>query len=382
MTKFKDIIKNLDKPLFFLTLVLFVLGLVMVFSASSVTSYMNGGSPYAYFFRQGLFLIISFIFCIIMVKFNTKLYGIVSNLLLVAFVAILILLLIYGSATNYAISWIPIGPFTLQPSEFIKIIMIVFMARFYEVHEKRLNNFFIAIIPLIIGVVITFLIMLQPDLGTAIIFAALTGLMFFSSPVSKTIKLKVVGLFAGMTIIIVAVLIMSGGSILQARQLARFNFTRPCDRLLDTGNQVCNGYIAINNGGLTGIGLGNSTQKYLYLPYPYTDFIFAVIVEELGLVVGILIIIAYLYLLYRILKIGRESYTNRGALLCYGVAVYIFLHISINLMGLFGLMPMTGVPLPFMSYGGSFTLCLMASLAIVQRVNIENKLRDKKVKKV
>ncbi len=382
MTKFKDIIKNLDKPLFFLTLVLFVLGLVMVFSASSVTSYMNGGSPYAYFFRQGLFLIISFIFCIIMVKFNTKLYGIVSNLLLVAFVAILILLLIYGSATNYAISWIPIGPFTLQPSEFIKIIMIVFMARFYEVHEKRLNNFFIAIIPLIIGVVITFLIMLQPDLGTAIIFAALTGLMFFSSPVSKTIKLKVVGLFAGMAVIIVAVLIMSGGSILQDRQLARFNFTRPCDRLLDTGNQVCNGYIAINNGGLTGIGLGNSTQKYLYLPYPYTDFIFAVIVEELGLVVGILIIIAYLYLLYRILKIGRESYTNRGALLCYGVAVYIFLHISINLMGLFGLMPMTGVPLPFMSYGGSFTLCLMASLAIVQRVNIENKLRDKKVKKV
>ena len=78
----------------------------------------------------------------------------------------------------------------------------------------------------------------------------------------------------------------------------RFNFTRPCDRLLDTGNQVCNGYIAINNGGLTGIGLGNSTQKYLYLPYPYTDFIFAVIVEELGLVVGILIIIAYLYAVF------------------------------------------------------------------------------------
>ena len=378
MTKFKDIIKNLDKPLFFLTLVLFILGLVMVFSASNVTSYMNGGSPYAYFFRQGLFLIVSFIFCIFVVKFNTKLYGIVSNLLLVVFVAILILLLIYGSATNYAISWIPIGPFTLQPSEFIKVIMIVFMARFYEIHEKRLNNFFIAIIPLIIGVIITFLIMLQPDLGTAIIFAVLTGLMFFSSPVSKTIKLKVIALFAGMVLVVLAVLIMSGGSILQARQLERFNFTRPCDRLLDTGNQVCNGYIAINNGGLTGIGLGNSTQKYLYLPYPYTDFIFAVIVEELGLVVGIAIILAYLYLLYKILKIGRESYTNRGALLCYGVAVYIFLHISINLMGLFGLMPMTGVPLPFMSYGGSFTLCLMVSLAIVQRVNIENKLRDKK----
>ena len=378
MTKFKDIIKNIDKPLFILTLILFVLGLVMIFSASNVTSYMNGGSPYAYFFRQGLFLIISFIFCIIMVKFNTKFYGMMSNILLIAFVAVLILLLIYGKATNYAVSWIPIGPFTLQPSEFIKVIMIVFMARFYEVHEKRLNNFFIALIPLIIGVVITFLIMLQPDLGTAIIFAALTGIVFFSSPVSKVIKLKVIALFFGMCLVIGAVLIMSGGSFLQARQLERFNFTRPCDRLLDTGNQVCNGYIAINNGGLTGIGLGNSTQKYLYLPYPYTDFIFAVIVEELGLVIGIGIILAYMYLLYRILKIGRESYTNRGALLCYGVAVYIFLHVIVNLMGLFGLMPMTGVPLPFMSYGGSFTLCLMVSLAIVQRVNIENRIRSKK----
>ena len=378
MTKFKDIIKNIDKPLFILTLILFVLGLVMIFSASNVTSYMNGGSPYAYFLRQGLFLIVSFIFCIIMVKFNTKFYGMMSNILLVFFVAVLILLLIYGKATNYAVSWIPIGPFTLQPSEFIKIIMIVFMARFYEVHEKRLNNFFIAIIPLIVGVIITFLIMLQPDLGTAIIFAALTGIIFFSSPVSKSIKLKVLALFIGMCLVVGAVLVMTGGSILQARQLERFNFTRPCDRLLDTGNQVCNGYIAINNGGLTGIGLGNSTQKYLYLPYPYTDFIFAVIVEELGLVTGIAIIFVYLYLLYRILKIGRESYTNRGALLCYGVAVYIFLHVIVNLMGLFGLMPMTGVPLPFMSYGGSFTLCLMVSLAMVQRVNIENRLRDEK----
>ena len=378
MTKFKDIIKNIDKPLFILTLILFVLGLIMIFSASNVTSYMNGGSPYAYFFRQGLFLIVSFIFCIFMVKFNTKFYGMMSNILLIAFVAVLILLLIYGKATNYAVSWIPIGPFTLQPSEFIKIIMIVFMARFYEVHEKRLNNFFIALIPLIIGVVITFLIMLQPDLGTAIIFAALTGIVFFSSPVSKVIKLKVIALFFGMCLVIGAVLIMSGGSFLLVRQLERFNFTRPCDRLLDTGNQVCNGYIAINNGGLTGIGLGNSTQKYLYLPYPYTDFIFAVIVEELGLVVGIGIILAYMYLLYRILKIGRESYTNRGALLCYGVTVYIFLHVIVNLMGLFGLMPMTGVPLPFMSYGGSFTLCLMVSLAIVQRVNIENRIRSKK----
>ena len=378
MTKFKDIIKNLDKPLFLISLILFVLGLIMVFSASNVTSYMNGGSPYAYFIRQGLFLLVSFILCIFIIKFNTKFYGIISNLLLIILVAILVLLLIYGSATNNAVSWIYFGPFGFQPSEFIKIVMIVFMARFYEVHEKRLNNWVVAIIPLLIGIIITFLIMIQPDLGTAIIFALLTGIIFLSSPVAKRIKANIILLLVGMVIVGVLAIIMTGGSFLQERQIERFNFTRPCDRLLDTGNQVCNGYIAINNGGLTGIGLGNSTQKYLYLPEPYTDFIYAVIIEELGLIVGIIIILAYIYLLYRILKIGRESYTNRGALICYGVAVYIFLHIAVNLMGLFGLMPMTGVPLPFMSYGGSFTLCLMVALTLVQRVNIETKLRDKK----
>ncbi len=378
MTKFKDIVKNLDKPLFLISLILFVLGLIMIFSASNVTSYMNGGSPYEYFIRQGLFLLVSFILCIFIIKFNTKFYGIISNLLLIAIVLVMILLLAYGSATNNAVSWFYVGSFGIQPSEFIKIVMIVFMARFYEVHEKRLNNWIIAVIPLLIGIIITFLIMIQPDLGTAIIFALLTGIIFLSSPVTKRIKANIILLLVGMVIVGVLAIIMTGGSILQERQIERFNFTRPCDRLLDTGNQVCNGYIAINNGGLTGIGLGNSTQKYLYLPEPYTDFIYAVIIEELGLIVGIIIILAYIYLLYRILKIGRESYTNRGALICYGVAVYIFLHIAVNLMGLFGLMPMTGVPLPFMSYGGSFTLCLMVALTLVQRVNIETKLRDKK----
>ena len=378
MTKFKDIVKNLDKPLFLISLILFVLGLIMIFSASNVTSYMNGGSPYEYFIRQGLFLLVSFILCIFIIKFNTKFYGIISNLLLIAIVLVMILLLAYGSATNNAVSWIYVGSFGIQPSEFIKIVMIVFMARFYEVHEKRLNSWIIAVIPLLIGIIITFLIMIQPDLGTAIIFALLTGIIFLSSPVTKRIKANIILLLVGMVIVGVLAIIMTGGSILQERQIERFNFTRPCDRLLDTGNQVCNGYIAINNGGLTGIGLGNSTQKYLYLPEPYTDFIYAVIIEELGLIVGIIIILAYIYLLYRILKIGRESYTNRGALICYGVAVYIFLHIAVNLMGLFGLMPMTGVPLPFMSYGGSFTLCLMVALTLVQRVNIETKLRDKK----
>ena len=381
MKKTKQIIRYLDKPLFIITAILFLFGLVMIFSASNVTAYMSGRSAYDFFLRQGLFLIIGFVLFCLIIRFTTKAYGMMSHLLLVIFTAVLILLLIYGKATNYAVSWIRIGSFTIQPSEFIKIIMIIWMARYYEVHAKRLGSWFISSLPLMVGAVITFLIVIQPDLGTAIIFALLVGCIFLFVPIPKRVKRNII-LFVILIILGVAVvLLLSGKSFLQSRQLERFDFTNPCDRLLDTGNQVCNGYIAINNGGLTGIGLGNSTQKYLYLPYPYTDFIFAVIVEELGALVGVGLVLAYLYVLYRIIKIGKASYTNRGAIICYGVAAYIFIHIAVNLMGLLGLMPMTGVPLPFVCYGGSFTVCLMLALTFVQRVNIETKIREEKFKK-
>ena len=380
MTKQKHVLKYVDKPLLILSIILFLFGLVMIFSASNVTSYMNGGSAYSYFIRQAVFLVVSAIICLIIMKFNTKMYGILSHVLLFGVIAVLVLLLIYGKATNYAISWIRIGSMTIQPSEFAKVIMIVWMARYYEMNEKKLNNWLICSVPLLVGMGITFLIVCQPDLGTAIIFALLVGSIFLSVPMPKQVKRNIIFFIILIVLGVAAFLLMAGKSLIQERQLERFNFLRPCDRLLDTGNQVCNGYIAINNGGLTGIGLGNSTQKYLYLPYPYTDFIYAVIVEELGVLVGILLIIAYMYVLYRIIKIGKASYTNRGAIICYGVAAYIFLHVAVNLLGLFGLMPMTGVPLPFVSYGGSFTLCLMVALTFVQRVHIETKIRELKMR--
>ncbi len=378
--KQKHILKYLDKPLFIITAILFLFGLIMVFSASNVTAYMNGGSPYSYFIRQGLFLLIGSCLFLFLIKFNTKVYGIVSHFLLFVIIAILLLLLIYGKATNYAISWIKIGGFTIQPSEFAKVIMIVFIARYYEINEKRLDNWLVSSVPLLVGMGITFLIVCQPDLGTAIIFALLVGLLFLAVPIPKKVKANIIIFIVLSGVVVVCFLLMAGKSLIHQRQLERFNFLRPCDRLLSTGNQVCNGYIAINNGGLTGIGLGNSTQKYLYLPYPYTDFIYAVVIEELGVIVGTLLILAYLYVIYRILKIGKASFTNRGAIICYGVASYIFLHVVVNLMGLFGLMPMTGVPLPFISYGGSFTICLIVALTLVQRVQIETKIREAKLR--
>ena len=377
----KKIIKYVDKPLLIVSVLLFIIGLIMVFSASNVTAYMSHEvSPYNYFIKQAVFLGVGLIMSLIMIKFTTKAYGVFSWGLLLIIIVSLLMLLVIGQAKNRAISWYDLGPISIQPSEFAKVITIVWLARCYE-KNKKMTSYTKSLFPIGVCLLITFLIFIQPDLGTAIIYTVIVGVMFLAAPIIKEIKTKTIFALLGLIAFAGVVLIGSGKTVLLERQLERFDFTNPCDKLLTTGNQVCNCYIAINNGGLTGVGLGNSTQKYLYLPEPYTDFIFAIIVEELGIIFGVGIIVMYIFLLYRILKIGRDSPTNRGALLCYGVAVYIFLHIAINLMGIFGLMPMTGVPLPFMSYGGSFTICLIAALTIVQRVSVENRLCKEKDRK-
>ena len=375
----KKVIKYIDKPLLFVSIALFIFGLIMVFSASNVTAYMTHAvSPYNYFIKQGIFLIIGFFLFLFMIKFNVKSYGMFSRGLLIISILSLIALLIYGTAQNQAVSWFDLGPFSIQPSEFIKVISIVFLADYYEKNVKRLNGWGASLFPIGVCGIVAGLIFIQPDLGTTIIYSLVVGIIFLAVPINREIKYKTGFAIIGLIVFAALVLFGAGKGVLLERQAQRFNFANPCERILDTGNQVCNCYIAINNGGLTGVGLGNSTQKYLYLPEPYTDFIFAIIVEELGVITGVILILLYVFILYRILLIGRRSPNNRGAVLCYGVAAYIFFHVAINLLGIMGLMPMTGVPLPFMSYGGSFTICLIAALTIVQRVSVENGMLKEK----
>ena len=371
----KKLIKYIDKPLLIVTVILFIVGLIMVFSASNVTAYMSyAASPYNYFFKQGLVLIAGIVAFLVIINFSTKTYSFFSWILLTIFTASLVVLLIYGTAKNRAISWFDFGFFSLQPSEFIKVITIVFLATYYDRNQDKLNSWSISLFPIGVCLLIAGLIFLQPDLGTTIIYGLIVIIIFLAVPIAGEIKYKTI--FAGVGFIVVAIIVLfsSGKGVLLERQMERFDFKRPCDKILSNGSQVCNCYIAINNGGLTGVGLGNSTQKYLYLPEAYTDFIFAIIVEELGVITGVLLILSYIFVIFRILLIGRKCVNNRGAVLCYGVAFYIFLHVAVNLLGIMGLMPMTGVPLPFMSYGGSFTLCLVTALSLVQRVNIENNL--------
>lgn len=378
----KKIIKYMDKPLLIITTLLFIMGLVMIFSASNVTAYMSHAvSPYNYFLKQGVILIIGVVFSFVMIRFNTNTYGWASRLLTLIGIILLVLVLFVGDEKNQAVSWFDLGYFSFQPGEFIKIITIVFLADYYDKNKGQLTSWWKSLYPIIISIVIAALIFLEPDLGTTIIYSAIVVAIFLAVPIAKEIKFKTIFITLGLLFFGIIVVMGAGKGILLERQLKRFDYFNPCDRILDDGNQVCNCYIAINNGGLTGKGLGNSTQKYLYLPEPYTDFIYAIIVEELGVITGVLLILCYMFIMFRILLIGRKSPNNRGAVLCYGVAIYLFLHIAVNLLGIMGVIPMTGVPLPFMSYGGSFTLCLIAGLTLVQRVSVENgMLAEKSVK--
>ena len=373
-------LKYLDKTLLLVTLFLFIFGIIMVFSASNVTAYMSRQtSPYHYFLNQLLFYGIGFLlFTPIILSLKTKDIGKLSFFGILLMIGFLIYLLVSSKvrAINNANSWIDFGHFSLQPSEVVKVLSIFWLAHYYAINKKDLDKIPTIVFSLGICAIIALLITFQPDMGTAVIYTGIVVLMTLAAPLSKSIRFKFIVLIVGF-VAIIGLALASGAvsKVLNDRQESRLTgYKNPCSKLLTTGNQVCNGYIAINNGGIDGVGLGKSTQKYLYLPEPYTDFIYAIIVEECGLVWGVTIILAYIIVLIRILVIGRNSKDTLGGLLCYGVALYIFIHIVINLGGVLGLIPITGVPLPFMSYGGSFTICLITSLAAVQKVAIESRI--------
>ena len=370
----REKLSKIDKPLLISSLILFIFGVIMILSASSMESYMRYNySPYHYFFRELIFLLIGSIGFIFTLIFPTKNYKKLDKILL--FIAIISLggLLAYGYAANNAVSWYKIGPVTIQPSEFTKIILIIYMAVYYDKNRKNLDNQWIIIKPILFAIVIVALIAIEPDLGTGIIVMLITLMMFYAVPIDKKNRSIFNKIFIGGIAIVVLLLITAGTRLLKSYQLERFNFIDPCERYQEeSGYQLCNSLIAFKNGGLTGKGLGNSTQKYLYLPESYTDFIFAIVVEEWGLLVGIVILLIYLLILFRIIKIARRANKLRNSLIAYGVFCYILIHIMINLLGITGLMPLTGVPLPFLSYGGSYAICMMIAMGLVQRVSIES----------
>ena len=373
----KNIFSKMDIWLLILMIIYSIVGLIMIFSSSSVSTVLRYNVPqYHFFVRQAIFLLGAFILgFLVIIRFPTSKYKYLTPIAVVGIIFALLGLLLYGQLTNNARSWYSIGPLALQPSEFAKSIIIVFLAVSYSKLEKsKTATIYTFLIPVAICLGIAVLIAMQPDFGTALIICGIVFFTFISIPYVKQNIIKVLKIGAVCIVVAVLALLYSDAEILNSRQMQRFEFRNPCERYQeDTGYQVCNGFIAIHNGGLFGVGLGNSSQKYLYLPESHTDFIFPIIVEELGLIVGILLIIGYMIMLWRILLIARQAENLRLSILAYGVFLYLLFHILINLLGILALIPLTGVPLPLLSYGGSFTINVVIMLFVVQRVNIENK---------
>ena len=368
----------MDIPLLIAMLLFLVLGLTMIFSASNVSAVLRYHVSTTYFFkRQLVFIIAALLFgSIFVLNIPTKKYRFLGVVYFIVSVASLFLLFVYGKVAGGAKSWYALGSLSLnlQPIEFVKTSLIIFLSIYYSVIYRIKNRPPITtFIPFAITGFIALLIVLQPDLGGALIVCALMGLLYLNLPDEKKNKTKLVKYTLIALVVGGLILFYSGSHFFGSYQLKRLNFSKPCSRYMeDTGYQVCNGFIAMHNGGFLGKGLGKSTQKYLYLPEAHTDFIFPIIVEELGFVTGLAVIFGYAFMLYRILGIARKAKTIQNQVLSYGCLFYMLIHIMINLLGVLALMPLTGVPLPFLSYGGSYNINLILMIFIVERVSIEN----------
>ena len=374
----KKLLAKMDIPLLILTIVFSLFGLMMIYSASSVSAVIRYNRPsYFFFLKELLALVIAYtISFLFIIKFPTKYYNKIVWPLLGIIIFLLTFLFVKGKIINKVTSWYRFGFFGFQPSEFAKSALILFCACYYDkLSKSKVKGILAYLVPLIIAFILMALIMMQPDLGSAAIVIGIFFMIFISIPMLKSNVFKIIKIVGIGSIVGMVCLAYSGQEILNSMQLNRFKFKNPCSRYTEeSGYQVCNGFIAMNNGGLFGVGLGKSTQKYLYLPESHTDFIFPIIVEELGLITGIIVIIGYIYMLYRILRIARNSENLRCSIIAYGTFWYLLLHIVINLLGILALIPLTGVPLPFLSYGGSFAINVIFMLFLVQRVNIENNI--------
>ena len=373
--KFRD----MDKVLLFITLILIIFGTLNIVTASSREAVINADANlFYYFFRHAIILFIGLVGFFIIIRVPTKNYKIFTKGLYLVFLGLNAYLLVKGVATRGAAGWIKLGFFNLQPSEFTKPLMILYLSILFETYEKRLTNpkvkHDIVIWKILgYGLVPVGLVFLQKDLGTATILLLIFATLFISSPISKKEKFQSTIIVSVIAIILLFIKMTFTGYILSDTQMSRFDFYNPCSKYETSGYQVCNAFIAINSGGLTGVGLGKSTQKYSYIPEPHTDMVFSIIAEENGFIICTLIFIAYIIILYRLISLSLKTKNVKNRYICLGTAMYIFAHILINLGGLFGIIPLTGVPLPFFSYGGSFTLSLIAILTVIQRIHIEYK---------
>jgi len=334
-----------------------------------VPAQMNEGNSEHYYIRHLMFIILGFALVFFMTYFMSGNFFKMKGVQLIMLIGIIILLLItmfFGTEVNGQRNWISFGPFGLQSSEFFKVVAILYLAYIYSRREKRISNDdYSSIFPLVFILIVSGLVMIN-DMGTWMVIAAIILSMFLYVRIpfkilgwSALIGVLAMGMVAGIRY-------LATGSVLSAYQMHRIDtFFHPFSDPMGTGYQLTNSLIAISNGGLFGTGIGNGVIKLGYLPEPHTDFIMAVIAEELGLI-GVLVIIAlYLIVIIKALTYAHRSTDTFYRIICIGVAMYITMQVFINIGGISKIIPLTGVPLPLLSYGGSSFLSVSIAIGLL-----------------
>lgn len=350
-------IKKFDFLLFGITVLLTLFGLLMVYDASSFISFRDFGEKYHYIRDQALWMVLGFIGMAFLARFDyKKLYNLALPLLIIA---IILLLAVFipgiGVSVLGAHRWIDLRFGVLQPAEFVKLTLAIYLAAWFSTREKGRFSAFLLLIGLVLG-----LVMLEPDMGTAIIIMSEAFLVYFLS--------------GGNILYFVGVLPVLGvlGVILAIAEPYRakriMTFLHPENATQGASYHVRQILIALGSGGIGGVGLGNSIQKYAYLPENTTDSIFAIIAEEIGFIGAMALIIVFMIFIWRGISIALHAKDTFGKLLAGGIVAFLGMQIIINLGAQTALFPLTGVPLPFISYGGSSLVIDLCSVGILLNI--------------
>jgi cell division protein FtsW len=345
-----------DLILLIVTFTLLAVGLIMVYSASAVWADYKFNDTFFFAKRQVLFAGVGIVAMFFIMNVDYWTWRTWGKAIIITCFVLLVLVLIpgIGNERNGSRSWIGVGAFSIQPSEFMKLAMIAFLAKYLSERQKLITSFKLGLVPSLTLVFIAFgMIMLQPDLGTGTVMVGTSVVMIFiaGARVSHFVGLGLIGVAGFIGLVISA----------PYRMKRITSFLDPWQDPLGSGFQIIQSLYAIGPGGLFGLGLGQSRQKFFYLPEPQTDFIFAILAEELGFIGGSFVLLLFALLLWRGIRIALGAPDLYGSFLAVGIIAMIAIQVMINVGVVTGLMPVTGITLPFLSYGGSsLTLMLMA----------------------
>tara|TARA_Y100000996_G_scaffold373583_1_gene323163 strand:+ start:9386 stop:10489 length:1104 start_codon:yes stop_codon:yes gene_type:complete len=349
---------------------LLFIGILMVASSSVYVSEDIYGTPFHFASRQIIFLIIGIIATVIALSIPSNLFFTLDWVILIGALLLLIALFFPGVGTevNGSLRWIRVGPINIQPSEVSKLALVIYIAGYCVRRQSEINTSLGFLRPLIVLALFGLFIMSQPDLGSTLVIGALVIVMLFFAGISFFQFSLLTSLMAGMASIAV---------YLEPYRYIRFiSFTEPFENFYGPGWQLSNALLGIGRGEWFGMGLGNSLQKNLYLPEPHTDFIFAVIVEEFGLIGGLIVILLFALLIFGIIKTSIKA-LDLGklfqGLLAFGAGILIAIQVVFNIGVNLGILPTKGLTLPFISYGGTSLILFMFLIGMVLRINLENK---------